>query len=336
MKYGKTILVAILVLMSVLPGAAYARDGNDTCKIAVLLWAGVDGFKAQMTEFGYVEGENVTYMSVNYENVPPEEFQAEYEKQIKAMVANGVDVIVADTDSEAVNLRNLIGSDIPVVFARSDDPVATGAVADLVRPGGNATGVVTNKPHERRVQLLTEIKPTTKKVYYISSIYLFATEVILQQIQAVADGLGVEIVATRMTMDAESEMEAAKNIPEDADWVLISPYAFFDEASTEVLMTFTAEHQIAMCFVTSDPAQGYVISYGPDMNATSAQAAVLVDRILRGASPAELPTLIAENFMTINLEAAEAIDLDIPQSILRQADLIVRPGYFDNLANSGN
>lgn len=81
--------------------------------------------------------------------------------------------------------------------------------------------------------------------------------------------------------------------------------------------------------------QGYVMGYGPSYNETGRQAAQVIDRILRGASPADLPVQIAENYLMINLEAAEAIGLEIPESILRQADVIVRPGDFDTSETPG-
>jgi putative ABC transport system substrate-binding protein len=334
MKYGKTILIAILVLMSVLPGTAYAQNADTTYKIGDLILVGEEGFIAKMTELGYMEGENVTYLYLSsFEDVPMEEWEAEYKKQIQAMVDARVDVFVTNTDTDAAYIRALAG-DIPIVFARSDDPVATGAVADLINPGGYSTGIITNKPHERRLQILTEILPTTKKVYYLYSPYTLEAEVVLQQVQDLADKLGVEIVAAQITMDPGSGPEAIKNIPEDADWVFLTPFVFFDPQGTEELLATTISRQAGICGVTDLPIQGYLMGYGPNLDATGRQAAQIVDRILRGASPGDLPVQTAENYLTVNLEAAEAIHLEIPEVILRQADLIIRPGYFESLATA--
>lgn len=337
MKYGKIALV-LMVLITSIVSPTYARGADDTYKVALLLWGGTDGFIGQMAAYGYVEGENITYLYVNLQDVPPEDIQTEYEKQIQAMIDDGVDVFVTETDTDAVNLRNLVGNEIPIVFARSDDPVASGAVADLVTPGGNITGTVTNRPHERRLQLLTEIKPATKKIYYIISTYALGAEATLQQVQAVAEELGVEVVPFTAAMspasfsvDPASWTELIQNMPEDIDWVFMTPFVFLDPQETTELMALSVERGFGLSYIIDEPVPGYLISYGPNISASSGQAALTVDRILRGASPADLPVQTAENFLTINLEAAASINMTIPEAILRQANTIIRPGYFETL-----
>lgn len=337
MKYGKIALV-LMVLITSIVSPTYARGADDTYKVALLLWGGTDGFIGQMTAYGYVEGKNITYLYVNLQDVAPEDVQTEYENQIQAMIDDGVDVFVTETDTDAVNLRNLVGTEIPIVFARSDDPVASGAVADLVTPGGNITGTVTNRPHERRLQLLTEIKPTTKKIYYIISTYALGAEATLQQVQAVAEDLGVEVVPFTAAMspatfsvDPASWTELIQNMPEDIDWVFMTPFVFLDPQETAELMALSVERGFGLSYIIDEPVPGYLISYGPNIAASSGQAAQTVDRILRGASPADLPVQTAENFLTINLEAAASINMTIPEAILRQANMIIRPGYFESL-----
>jgi putative ABC transport system substrate-binding protein len=332
MKTGKIVLIVIMVLITNTLGFAYARVDKEPYKVALLLWGGPDGFKAKMSELGYVEGQDVTYLYTDMTDVAMENYQAEYEKQVKAMVDGGVDMFVTETDTDAVNLRVLVGTEIPIVFARADDPVASGAVADLVTPGGNITGTITNRPHERRLQLLAEIKPTTKKVYYIISSYALASQETLQQVQAVAADLGIEIVPMTYTGQDDSWQEVVKNMPEDTDWVFFTPFVFLSAEQTAELAAISAERKIGWAYIIDQPVQGYLISYGPSISASSGQAAEAVDRILRGASPADLPVQTAENYLTINLEAAAAIDITVPESILRQANTIIRPGYFESLA----
>lgn len=339
MKRSRIVLIILIALITSVLGTASVWGDDGPKKIGLLLWGSPDGVKNKMTELGYVEGENVTYLYLDMADVTMEEYQAEYEKRIKAMVEDGADVFVVETDTDAVGLQAIIGPDIPIVFARADDPVATGAVADLVSPGGNMTGTITNRPHERRLQLLTEIKPETKTVYYIISSYALGAQETLQQVQAVADDLGVEIIpitvdmaAGLFTVDPADWAELVQNLPEDTDWMFFTPFVFMDEQENAELMALSTERQIGLSFITSDPAQGYVISYGPSIYDSSGQAAFQIDRILRGASPADLPVQTAENYLTLNLEAAQAIGLEIPESVLRQANLIVRPGYFEALA----
>src|SRR5690606_12738267 len=236
-------------------------------------------------------------------------------------------IFVVNTDTDAVNISSMTG-DIPIVFGRSDDPVATGAVADLVTPGGNMTGTITNRPHERRLQILTEIYPETDAVYYLYSTLTGEAETVREQVEAVGEELGVEVVPAPIT-DVESALTLLENTPEEVDWLFLTPFVPFDPQFTETLVAVSMERQIGITWVTDDAFPGYLMGYGPSIQASEAQAAQIVDRILRGASPADLPVQTAENYLMINLEAAAQINLEIPEGILRQANLIVRPGYFD-------
>ncbi|MBN1967539.1 MAG: hypothetical protein JW910_22985, partial [Anaerolineae bacterium] len=128
--------------------------------------------------------------------------------------------------------------------------------------------------------------------------------------------------------DLASGLEALANAPEEIDWLFLTPYVPYDLEFSEALIALSLERQIGIAGITGTPTQGYAIGYGPSIDETDAQAARIVDRIFRGADPSALPVQIAENHLAVNLEAAEAIGLDIPLGILRQADIIVRPGDF--------
>jgi putative tryptophan/tyrosine transport system substrate-binding protein len=335
MKHSKSTFVLMTLLFSLILGTSSAQDAQKNYIIGNLILVGDVGLKAQMTELGYVEGENVTYHTLAFSDIPFEKWQEEYPKRVQAMVEAGVELFVVNTDTDAVYLQTLVGKDVPIVFARSDDPVATGAVADLINPGGSITGIITNRPHERRLQILTEIKPSTKKIYYLYSPLTLEAEVVLQQVRDLAEELEVEVVTAQIS-DPVSGAEALDNMPEDVDWIFMTPFVFFDPDNQTKLLDLSVEHRAGITGVTDTPFPGYLMGYGPGLDATGEQAALIVDRILRGASPADLPVQTAENYLLINLEAAEAIKLDIPVSILRQADTIVRPGFFDELSNAGN
>lgn len=322
MKYTKILLVAISLL--IISGAIHAQGAYTVAYLSFF----PDAFKAGMEELGYIEGENVNYRLLDLADVPPEEYVEQFNLQVEVIVAEGVDVIVVNTDTDAVNISSMTG-DIPIVFGRSDDPVATGAVADLVTPGGNMTGTITNRPHERRLQILTEIYPDTDAVYYLYSTLTGEAETVREQVEAVGEELGVEVVPAPIT-DVESALMLLENTPEEVDWLFLTPFVPFDPQFTETLVAVSMERQIGITWVTDDAFPGYLMGYGPSIQASEAQAAQIVDRILRGASPADLPVQTAENYLMINLEAAAQINLEIPEGILRQANLIVRPGYFDN------
>jgi putative tryptophan/tyrosine transport system substrate-binding protein len=327
MKTGKIVLLIIIVLLTTTLGFTYARADKGTYKVGDLILVGDEGFKAEMAALGYVEGQNLTTITLSFENYNPDTWQDDYAKQVQAMLDAKVDIFVVNTDTDAVNLKALVG-DIPIVFARSDDPVATGAVASLVSPGGTATGIITNRPHERRVQILSEIKPDTKKIYYLYSTQTGEAETVLQQVKNVATTLGIEVVPAPIT-DPASMLAAIQNTPEDTDWLFMTPYVYLDEPSMAAILEVSTSYGAGISGFYFAPLQGYVMGYGASLDGTGAQAADIVDRILRGASPADLPVQTAENYLTVNLEAAAAINLTIPESVLRQAASISRPGDFD-------
>jgi putative ABC transport system substrate-binding protein len=279
---------------------------------------------AEMEELGYVEGENTTFMVMDWAAMSDQEL---FNSGVEAMLDAGVDVLVANTDVDAVSLQELTG-DVPIVFARSNDPIATGAVESLAHPGGNITGVLVNKSHERRLQILTEVNPQTQKVYYLYSPLTLDAEPVLQRVQELAEELDVEVVPAPTT-DPASGLELLENIPDDVDWLFLTPYVPFDMEFSEALLALSTSRQIAIAGFGDFPSWGYLLGYGANLDATAKQAADIVDLILRGANPADLPLQTAENFLTVDLVAAEAIGWEIPGSVLRQANTIVRSDYWD-------
>ena len=327
------IVSAFILLLNF--GYVHAQENNQQFVVALTsFFIDPQYFKDEMAQLGYVEGENIRYLTFSFadmnENTTPEEFMNEYNRQLQVMIDARADVFVTNTDTDAINLKPMVG-DTPIVFARSDDPVATGAVADLVTPGGSITGIITNRPHERRLQILKEIKPSTDMVYYLYSPFTLEAETVLQQVQVVANELDIQLIPVQ-TLDATTAIDALKNMPEGVDWIFMTPYVPFDFTFYAELQTTSVTYGVGIAAVIDDLSPMYLMGYGPNIEATDRQSARIVARILRGASPAELPVEIAENYLTINLEMAGMIELEIPLGILRQANRIVRPGDFDATA----
>lgn len=326
MKHRNLILTLLVAVFLSASSTTISLGQEDPFVVVNLLFFGDGSLELELTELGYVEGEDIIYPRFDLPEFTDPEFFAEYDRQLLEML-EVADVVVTNTDTDALNPM-ILESGVAIVFARSDDPVATGVVQDLIEPGGNITGTVTNRPHERRLQILAEINPETDMIYYLYSPLTGEAATVLAQVQAVADDLGIEVV-TGETPDLPTALEALANTPEDADWLFLTPFVPFDLEFSEQLLAVSLEYEAGIAGVINQPTQGYVVGYGPDIAISDRQAAQIVDRILRGASPAELPVQTAENYLTINLEAAEVINLDIPENMLRQADLIIRPGFFD-------
>lgn len=325
MRTNRALYIVLALLILGIAGGVSGQNADSGFTVGFLSFDLVT-FKTEMDRLGYVEGENITYMSLNFESLfeNPAEYAAQYDLQLQAMLDAPVDILVVTNDTEAVNLRERAG-DIPIVFLISDDPVTTGAVADLTTPGGLNTGGVSNQHHPRRLQLLTQINPDTKKVYYLYSATALEGEKILEQVTAVGESLGVEVIPAPVA-DVESGLEVLANAPEDIDWLFLTPFLPFDVAFTDALVAASVARQAPIAGFDASANPYYLINYGPDLTAIYITGARVVDNIFRGALPAELPVVVAENGLAVNLEVAASLNMDIPVAVLRQADVIVRPG----------
>ncbi len=314
----------IMLLLGLVPLTAHAQS-DDSFVVGLLLFD-TNAFIQEMETLGYVQGENIEYLALSYETMSQENFMEDYNNQIEAIVTADVDVLVVQTDTDSVTMREM--SSAPIVFSVSDNPVATGAINDLTTPGVNVTGIVTNQHHTRRLQLLKEINPATDVVYYLYSAFALEGEQVLSDVKALAEELNIEIVPAPVA-DAVTGIEALNNLPEGADWLFVTPFLPFDLSFNDELLKVSMANKVPIAGFVAQPTVGYLLNYGPAFDETARQSARMTDQILRGANAAELPVMVAENVLILNLEAAEALGVEFSSPILRQANLIVRPGDFE-------
>jgi ABC-type uncharacterized transport system substrate-binding protein len=151
----------------------------------------------------------------------------------------------------------------------------------------------------------------------------------MRSVGELAEELDVELEPVAIS-DLETGLKVLQENPfEDADWFFMTPLLPRDAEFFQALVAVSLSHQAGIADVIGIPQPGVLLGYGPNINEAGRQTARMVDQILRGADPANLAIQTVENFLTVNLEAAEAIGLTIPRSVLRKADTIVRPGDFD-------
>lgn len=320
--YHPVLLIGILLFA--LGGLLTAcGSGQKTYTIGVInlappLDAALDGFKAGMAERGYIESENVTYI---YEGATGSVDALDATAQ--RLVERDVDLILSiTTPATQAAQRATAETDIPVVFVPVTDPVAAGLVQSLRRPGGNITGIMTGGTEGARLQWQLKIAPNVEKVYIpynpdgSSTSSLAATE-------AAAEQLNVELV-TQVATNPDEVAAAIEAIPEDADAIFILNDGFietqidkFIEAALERDIPISASSLLHV-------SAGVLFAYGHRHEVNGQAAAGLAAQILEGVEPADLPVETAETFLSINLKSAEAIGLDIPDSILRQADTVIR------------
>jgi putative ABC transport system substrate-binding protein len=279
----------------------------------------VEGFKNGMTDLGYIEGENVTYLFAG-EPVSGDALDT----TIQEMVDQQVDLIfTAGTPTGVVAHRITAGSGIPVVFGVIADPVEAGVLDDITIPGGNMTGVKLDQSQGRRLELLLELAPGVRKILVPYNPGDTAATSAVDQIIELAPGLGVELVLAEARTSQEVD-ELLENIPTNLDAIFLVP----DSVVNARLATIVSlANQLNMPISGPSTAQvegGALMTYGFIHSAVGVQAARMANQILRGANPGDMPIETAENFLAINLVTANEIGLQIPDEILRQAEIITR------------
>lgn len=318
-------LVLILVLgLVVLPAPLTgAQPSAKTWRIGMLS-PGVSTvrqppsvFVQALRERGYVEGQNLTillrYAEGRVERLP--ELAAE-------LVGAKVDVIVTTGDVAAIAARKATGS-IPIVAATTDDPVAAGLAMSLARPGGNVTGVATlsSELAGKRLEVLKEVLPRVSRVGVLMP---QGSESQVNAMREPARRLGVHLV--RLDVPTAEELDRAfdRARTESVGAIIMLPSPLLSNLRQRVI-SLAAQHRLPALYPGRAYAEaGGLVAYGPDIVRESfSRAAVLVDRIFKGARPADLPfEQVSKIELVINAKTARALGLTISPSMLTRAEMI--------------
>jgi putative ABC transport system substrate-binding protein len=279
----------------------------------------VQGFRDGMAELGYVEGQNVTYVFAG-EPTGADQLDA----VLQEMVDEEVDLVfTAGTPTGVAAHRVTGGTGIPVVFGVIADPIAAGVMTDLTRPGGNMTGVRLSANQARRLELLLEIAPDTRRVFVPYDPDDAASFSAVAQVSELASGLGVEILEGT-ARDDDQVSELLGNIPKDVDAIFMVPGTTVNRRLSDLLAVAVARKLPVSGPSTIQVEQGALTTYGFVHHKVGEQAARIADQILKGADPGTLPVETAEFFLAVNLNTAQAIGLEIPYDVLQQAEVIIR------------
>ncbi|MBE7556495.1 MAG: ABC transporter substrate-binding protein [Anaerolineales bacterium] len=316
------ILIFFVVTGLVLTACGGLTEAQETHTIGVINYVPVldvilEGFKAGMAELGYVEGQNVTYI---YHGAIKNDPQV-IDREIKSLLDQKVNLIVTMGTAPTQAAKKAVeGTDIPVIFAPAFDPIREGIVTNLSHPGGNLTGIQNINDAPKSLEWLFRIMPGTKKVYVF---YHPADETsvnFMSPLPDTATQLGVEIIPVE-AYSPEEVMAAVRTLPKDAA-IFFVPAPSLDAGLSDV-----KKLAVELGIPTggqSDPRDNMVFAYAADPFAEGKQASRLADQILKGVKPGDLPVETAESFLTINLKTAQAVGLNIPDDLLRQADTIIR------------
>jgi putative ABC transport system substrate-binding protein len=278
----------------------------------------IDAFVHRLHELGWIEGRNI---AIEYGWA---EGRSERGAEIAdAFVRNKVDLIVATGGS--VPALKVAVTTVPVVFATWADPVGSGYIASLARPGGNATGLSIQAldTAAKRLEILREVVPGLRRLAILGRLDSPSNAAEVHQISAAAPTLGLEIAisnATR-TEDIGSAIEALKG-GVDALYVIDDPVLV---ANRVRINTLALGAQLPTIYGNRESVQaGGLMSYGANFSNLWRRAAELVDKILRGTKPGDIPVEQPTKFdLFINLVTAKALGLKIPPNVLARADEVI-------------
>jgi putative tryptophan/tyrosine transport system substrate-binding protein len=275
-------------------------------------------FVARLGELNWIEGRTVT---IEYRW---SEGRLERTAEIAAeFVRLRVDVILANGNTTAT-LKQAT-SVIPIVFAIANDPVGTGLVESLARPGGNITGLalLTTDLAGKRLELLREVVPGLRRLAIMGNADYSAAVREIAYVQAAARTLGVEVTPFEIRR-AEDIAPAFEALKAQADALYVVQDALIT-ANRQRLITLALDARMPTSVVTRDFAQaGALMSYGPNVPDLFRRAAEMVDKILRGTKPGDIPVEQPIKFeLAINLKTAKLLGLSVPQSLLATADEVI-------------
>jgi putative tryptophan/tyrosine transport system substrate-binding protein len=281
----------------------------------------IKGFSTGLKDGGYVDGQNVTveyrWAESKFDRLPD---------LAAALVREGVDVIVAAQGNVTAEAVQAATSTIPVVFDTSDDPVATGLVASLNRPGGNLTGVARlgTEVSAKSLELLTKLLPSVSVIGVLVDPTMKTNKARVEAIQNAAPPLGKTIRVLNASSVAEVD-GAFDTATAERIGALLVPFSPFFNGHRDQVVAQAAHHRVPALYPVREFVDaGGLMSYGDDTAASYGIAGNLTARILKGEKPAELPVQEATKLeLIINLKTAKALGLTVPPNLLALADQVI-------------
>jgi putative tryptophan/tyrosine transport system substrate-binding protein len=327
MAAGKNALgITLALVLLVVPSFAESQPGRSVPQIALLLTGSPsDGdqmavaFRQGLRDLGYVDGQNIA-VTPSWAEVPQR-----LPDLAREAARSKVDVIVTQGTPAALAAKRAT-STIPIVMATGGDPVAVGLVASLARPGANVTGhsILSPDLSGKRFELIKDLVPAISVVALLSNPAnpIHAVEVEAAQAAAKILGISLHVLEVRAADDFEPAFHAATRLRAGALLVVSDP---FITANRALIAKLAIRNRLPAVYGLGGFAEaGGLANYGPDLREMFRRAASYVDKILKGAKPADLPVERATRLeLVINATTAKALGLRIPQSVLLRADRIV-------------
>jgi len=324
---GLALVLAVSLLLA--PLAAGAQQAPKIAQVGVLISStprsavsNLEAFRKGLRELGHVEGKTFALVP-RYGEARAEQLPG----LARELVALKVDVIVVSTDLVAAAARRETQT-IPIVMTFGTDPVGTGFVASLARPGGNVTGLSNIAPElsAKRVELLKEAVPRLSSVAFLWNPDVRGALFDYKETESAARSLRLPLQSVEVVRTEDLDRAFAA-ITEQRSQALIvqgpNPILFSDPGR---VASFAQRNRLPSMYPYRDYVDaGGLMSYGPNLREMWRRTATYVDKILKGAKPADLPVEQPTKFeLVINLKAAKALGLTIPQSVLLRADHVIQ------------
>jgi len=282
-----------------------------------------EGFRERLKEVGRIEGRNII---VEWRWT---EGKAERSSGLAAELVRLAPVVIVTTSSQPTVAVNAATATIPIVFVSVADPVGTGLVASLARPGGNVTGLAALAAEGftgKMFELLKVAVPQASRVAILMNpTSADHRQVVSPELPAVAEQLRLTIfpIEVQAAQELDAAFERATRSRADAIVVLGDPLVYVNRVRVAELAA--KQHLPAMYFFRESVEAGGLMSYGPSLHDLGRRAATYVDRILKGASPADLPVEQPTKFeLVINLKTAKSLGITIPKDMLLRADEVIQ------------
>lgn len=283
--------------------------------------ASIGWFRDGLRELGYIEGENIL-IEERYADAELDRLSSLAAELLRLKVE-----VVVTAGTPGVRAWTKVTKTIPIVFVGAGDPVASGIVASLARPGGNVTGISQFGPElgGKRLEILKEAFPKVTRVAYLWTPDLLGSASGLRGSEIAAPALGVKLqsLPVRTSNDIDGAFAAA--LKERAQALTAQTAPILNTYKKRVI-EFAAKHRLPAIYNQAEWAEaGGLMSYGPNPRDQLQRVAIFVDKILKGAKAADLPVEQPVKFeMVVNLKTAKQIGLTIPANVLRWADEVIK------------
>ena len=316
---GLSVLLAVMLAMM----AMMACQSNQPTYIvgvigqSPLLDVVVDGFKSGMAELVYVEGLDVDYIYSG--PTDPGDTQAEIER----LLASNVSLILALGSRAAIEAKRAVeGTSMPVVFVPVYDPVRSGLVQSLVRPGGNLTGIRTGGRISKILEIYTKINPDIRSIFVPHVAGDDSSVQSLDELESESSAMGLDLLVVEVSTGGEL-LSALRNVPGDADALFLLTSSLLLR-HVDRFVDAAVENRIPIASSSRGASSGLVFGYEMDRHQYGRQVSGYINKIFRGALPSDLPVEAADAFLSVNLATGKAVGVMIPDEILNIAELVLR------------